>query len=592
MGALSSWLLGALAVAGWAITVVAGAASPSTSNHLPDVEAARENAFALFNSIHSAMRQWGSSVHHNGMSFYLAQAPEGSIFYHGDTTPNPPPTFEWLAFEFEHAAIFAQSWEPRARVNLSLDLENVHPADIRSADGDILSWHRMSHHMTPYGPGHGPILDSSSPQRPLDTFTNDEDDHQPKNPGHTPDLSRPWRGYLQIYRANRPLNLLYIDGEAAAKCTLGPMDSQDYILLGHEPDDRDGSKHVWDEARRGMDMCALAEEWAFAAGGKIDGFIRMEAGFEVIFCDFSAEGGLDLQSVQASPFGNESGIDLEPPDDPARSPSRQLSYFEWLRAAAARFHGHPAGRLDVDWSSMVSAFAHPANLTNPDPARRDLPRIVSATARERRDIRARLRDVVVGRGGRAPARGKGTVDWQGVVDRIVTRFGRRLWWVANAAGLAAWEVSAGVGTLIDPFTDYLDRRDQAETLAVRRCTRHYLDPVFTAPDVLVRPGTWTPEDEAIAAAVEAVSGSICSSLFAARGVMRSNGSDAAGQARELLRELVEQLRWSTWRECGTCGLDEICSIPMFPTGSEEDYFHPRCKNRKDLLSSRGYWGWV
>jgi hypothetical protein len=43
----------------------------------------RLNAFQIFNAIHSAMRQWGSSLNHNGMSFFLATVPEGQLFYHG-----------------------------------------------------------------------------------------------------------------------------------------------------------------------------------------------------------------------------------------------------------------------------------------------------------------------------------------------------------------------------------------------------------------------------------------------------------------------------------------------------------------------------
>lgn len=65
-----------------AVSAIAVGASRSVANH-PDVESAHDNAFAIFNSIHSAMRQWGSSVHHNGLSFYLSTAPEGSTFYHG-----------------------------------------------------------------------------------------------------------------------------------------------------------------------------------------------------------------------------------------------------------------------------------------------------------------------------------------------------------------------------------------------------------------------------------------------------------------------------------------------------------------------------
>lgn len=545
----------------------------SSTAHYPSPSAAEENAFALFNSIDSAMRQFGSSVHHNGLTFYLAQAPEGSVFYHGDYRTFRPPSFEWLAFEFEHAQIFAESWEPREKPDNSSD------------QADFLIQHRSSHHLQPLSPsvssgGHG-LQDQVASQYPIvnQRHVEGNDTRDPGGPS-LPDLSKPARGYFHTYIANRPLNLLYIGGESAAKCDLGPMDSQDYILLDKE-------QHGWrGELTRATEMCALAEEWKFEAGGKIDGFVRMEAGFEIIYCDFFD--GLDLVSVQASPFRNETGIQYDPFEDSIRGLDAMTRNFEWLRAVAARFHGHPAGRLDVDWSSTVSAFAYPMNLSNPDWSRQDLPRVINATLEDRRNIRARLRDVVVKRGGRTAAE-KSVVNWQGVVDKIVTRFSKRLWWMGNAE-LDADNFIAEIGTLINPFIDYLDKSQAAKQLAIDRCAQHYLD------QRILHPETWTPEDRAIAAAIGVVSRTICTSLFSAREVLRSNTTAAddesppvVDEARGIVQSLISDLRWSTWRECGNCGPDSVCSIPMFPMGSTEDYFHPRCKNVTSLLSSFGYW---
>lgn len=587
-------LLRSVAAASCATAVAA------SSSHHPDVKAAQDHAFALFNSVHSAMRQFGSSVHHNGLSFYLAQAPEGSVFYHGDYSPERPWSFDWLAFEFEHAGIFAESWEPPKRVNMS-----VHPESSPSSSSSIesmderLFWHRMSHQLPPIGPqtahaqaqvqaqAQTQLLDRTSWQQPLSVAANDKEDKYNRPGPHFPDWRTPARGYLHMYRANRPLNLLYIDGESAAKCNLGPMDSQDLILLDWDKESNDSARRPFKEIERGIDMCALAKEWSFAAGGHIDGFIRMEAGFEIIYCDWSPQGGLDMLSVQGSPFQNETGTDDDAQDSRHSRAALTLA-FEWLRACAARFQGHPADRLDVDWSSMVSAFAYPVNLTNPDRTRQDLPKISNTTRAERQNIRARLRDVVVERGGRQAAE-KGVVNWQGVADRIVTRFSKRLWWIGNTKALAARDLIAEVGTLINPFIDYLDHGPMAEHLAIERCVQHYVDPH------LLRPQTWTPEDRAIAAAIGTVSGAICRSLFAAREVLR--GNETAGgfaspvhEAQAIVQKLINDLRWSTWRECGACAADEICSIPMFPVGSKEDYFHPTCKNMSSILRTGEYWG--
>lgn len=522
------------------------------------------------------MRQFSSSVHHNGLSFYLAQAPEGSIFYHGDYRIETPPDFEWLAFEFEHAQIFAESWEPRKNMDLS------------TYTADRLLRHRMSRRSLSVSKETDILQDSISTQHPLSGASSGGGGSIQGSAGpYWPDWSKPARGYFHTYVANRPLNLLYIGGESAAKCNFGPMDSQDLIMLDQGHDEHANLSRG--EIFRATRLCALAKEWDFEAGGKIDGFVRMEAGFEIIYCDFFD--GLNLQSVQASPFRNETGVDIDPPADFKRPHDAEILDFEWLRAVAARFHGHPAGRLDVDWSSMVSAFSYPINLSNPDSSRQGLPRVINATREERSNIRARLREVVVERGGRSFAE-KGVVNWQGVVDQIVTRFSKRLWWMGNTE-LGPGDLIPGIGTLINPFVDYLDHSPLAEQLAIDRCARHYVDPHTLHSE------SWTPEDGAIAAAVVAVSKTICTSLFSAREVLHSNMTTAgveplANKAREIIQKLISDLRWSTWKECENCGPDEICSIPMFPMGSEEDYSHPRCKNATGMLASSEYWrlGWA
>lgn len=557
------------------------ATAVASTSHYPDVKAAHQNAFELFNSIQSAMRQWGSSINHNGMSFYLATAPEGSIFYHGGYSPDRPKTHEWLAFEIEHSSQFAESWEPRDPKAHS-DLEGP-PSD--DALAEILMRHRAFHHLplSDMSDERRQFLHLTSPQRPISTDEDDEpiEDPPPSPPPFT-QPNQPTRGYLQIYRTNRPLNLLYIDGQAAAKSPLGSLDSQDLILLGRDPSPGPGQR----EWQRATGFCALADKWAFAAGGKIDGFIRMEAGFEIIQCDFSASGGLDLVSVQASPFRNESGVEEA---FLAVREARRARFFEWLRASAARFHGMPEGRLDVDWSSMVSAFAYPVNLSNPDRTRQDLPRVVKTTREERFGIRERLAQVITHRGGQDAVE-KGVVNWQGVTDKIVTRFSERLWYMANGR-LTGQALLITIGTVLDPYISYTDHTPMAERLAFERCTQHYLDPKALSFE------TWTPEDHAIAAAIERVSHRICDALFFARNILHSNSTALADiidhpveQAKVIIRQLMEELRWSTWKDCGKCSSpNEICSIPMFPMGALEDYISPSCKNITRIIENRGYW---
>jgi len=82
-----------------------GVAAASTQTVIaPSEDAIRQNAFHIFNAVHSAMRQWGSSINHNGMSFFLATVPAGQPLYHGTRDSERPQGFEWLAFEAEHAS--------------------------------------------------------------------------------------------------------------------------------------------------------------------------------------------------------------------------------------------------------------------------------------------------------------------------------------------------------------------------------------------------------------------------------------------------------------------------------------------------------
>jgi hypothetical protein len=164
-----------------------------------------------------------------------------------------------------------------------------------------------------------------------------------------PDFSR---GYLHIYRTTRPLNkLVYIDGMSAGKTGMGTLDSQDFVLRNVS---NGGDGPVFGDFERGQDLCEMGAELG------IEGFVRMEMGFEIIFCEFSD--GLVLESVRGRASGKNKSF--------GRMPQLEL-----LRGASMRYPGITAQRLILDYSGMVSAYWYDFNLTNPDPERLDLPRL-------------------------------------------------------------------------------------------------------------------------------------------------------------------------------------------------------------------------
>lgn len=182
------------------------------------------------------------------------------------------------------------------------------------------------------------------------------------------------------------------------------------------------------------------------------------------------------------------------------------------------------------------------------------------------------------------------VDWQGVVDALVTRFSNRLHFIAHG-NLSVEMLWGELGTLLNQFLDYpADMKASTSSPAsIMLCTRHYLDAALLRKDI------WAPEDSAIFVALGVVTDKICSSLFHIRSLLASTHDSeiALLRSREVAGELMEQLQWTTWRECGGCANSaQFCFTPIFPAGSVEDYYSPNCKGIEDMEeSSKGcYWG--
>ncbi|KAK3939353.1 hypothetical protein QBC46DRAFT_450414 [Diplogelasinospora grovesii] len=471
------------------------------NNFAPSEEIARQNDVHIFNAVHSAMRQWGSSLNHNGMSLILAAVPEGVLFYHGTHKPNPPPGPEWLAFEIEHSEGFSRPFRPPPP---------------RPPPGDP--------------PGPPPQFGAQVPMS-----MSDGADRGP--PGERD-------GYLHIYRTTQPLHLLYVDGMGAGKTDMGTLDTQDLLLRGTRED------VPWNEQGRASGLRNFTQSLG------LNGIVRMEAGFEVIYCDF-ADGGIELQSAYRRPE----------PEGPGNVGNR-LRLFEYMRAVSQRYHGIGAGRAVLDFGSMVSAFWYPLNLTTPQNAGGELlPRLTGATEEQLDAMRARVQEVTHDRLGKTYSE----VDWQGVVDMIITRYADRLQFLATKVEDID-TLRGEVNNLLNIYIDYSQNDDRLER-AVERCAEHYLPPL---------PTNHTQEDRFILAAIRSVTAKICSTLFQVRDLMVDPDADE-GEAPTLalaaLRDLVHNLRWTNWKECPQpCEPDEVCFVAMWPFGDVASHEQPTCRN--------------
>jgi len=74
-------------------------------SHHTTAQPSASNSTRIFNAVSNAMRQFGSTLQHNGMSFAVATMPEDTELYHGNFSPYRINGTEWLAFEPEHAMV-------------------------------------------------------------------------------------------------------------------------------------------------------------------------------------------------------------------------------------------------------------------------------------------------------------------------------------------------------------------------------------------------------------------------------------------------------------------------------------------------------
>lgn len=503
----------------------------ASSFHGPSVQYAKENAIHVFNALHASMRQWDSSLKHNGMSFFCASIPNNTLLYHGTGSDKAIEGTEWLAFEIEHAEVFAGPRGPHGG-----GPGRGPPGGRRPGDGDR---------------GRGPPPDNGSGT----SRDREGEEFGPRNSLN--DIATEGSGYLHIYKTKKPLTkLLYLDGMSAGKTSMGTLDTQDRIFLNSsakplDPPRRGGPMSDYQRAEA---MCNLSTEYG------IEGIIRMEAGFELILCNFSTSVSL-VSAFERPKYGTDEGIN-------------DLRQFEYVRGIGYRYNGITAQRVTVDYSYMVSAYFYPLNLTNPDASRPELPRL---PADDKAGLAA-LKSDVLRLFSDSKAQSNAGIDWQGVVDMIITRYSDRLQYMVSNISTQQTILSE-INFLLSVFVNYKDVDINA---SVAKCTNHYLLPISPV----------TTSDGFIYAAILAVSEKICSTLFDVRAILLKDGgkgTSVAEPAKKKIAGLIEYLDWSDWKSCGKCAYDEVCFVAIWPWGGVEDHLSPGCVKNDQMAGRIGYW---
>ena len=362
-----------------------------------------DNSTAIFNSIRAALRQSPSDIHPVGVSYFPAVIPKGTLMYHAGS--RVPTTFEWLAMDHEFSYVFGLK---------------------------------------------SPSYGRKSLERKHGRFGNGRHGNRPKGP--PPDEQGRSSQKMLTYRAARDLNkFLYLDGASAAKTDSGEMDTQ--LMLSNVikkklnlPDD--------DENERMAERLYAARICKWGKPFGLDGIIRVEVGFEVILCDFSADNvelvsmldmvypneylGLPSPTIISKEGGwplDESGklvedqltddqkaiLDREDGWEQVLSNFNAVERFNCLRAGAA--HDHGEHRIHLDYRHLVSGINR--TYINPDPNNRRLLNDGMTWEKQLEMVDDLERALEVG------FDASQSMDWQLALDELVNKFAPLLKSVSN-----------------------------------------------------------------------------------------------------------------------------------------------------------------
>ncbi|KZT04743.1 uncharacterized protein LAESUDRAFT_682226 [Laetiporus sulphureus 93-53] len=432
------------------------------------------------------------------------------------------------------------------------------------------------------------------------------------DPEHSIWFSVGENGTLFTFSTTRELKLLYFDGCSATK-EGGVVDTQDVLIYGEVPHEEHWGG-IASEWRRLADMCAWGKQY------DIDGFIRMQASFEIMYCDFSkglelvstintVTGGVifkDPQSYRGNlmPLGTndeklESPSDhldrpwtdpTPPPESWKGSPPKPIVGEVWH---AGTWHNAFPGdtRVHLDLSSMI-IFYDPAFRSLIEPRRshkREDHRLLNIS---KEDIAAAQMDVdhVLRRD---PGAGSG-LDWQSLAQVIQDRFSDRLPYLDYLLHQPITNVSEQVADVrqqvIVSLIPYMPRAGVGEpawyAAIARGCAMSFTSHLPAS--------RFTKQEHVLKAAVDEVLHEVCRVLTATwREAFDIEEQDTETAEtlfmkwRDNIKALIEWLDWQAWLGCSpACNEDEYCFTPQyipFPGSHRDKENHlPRCMSMKPI----------
>lgn len=495
-----------------------------------------ENATAVFNEVNNAARQKNADLNPIGVSFIPAYLPVGTHLYHSTRNGGKiPDSFEWTAMDYEFSYNFAHFNRGKPR---------------SGRPGPPPGGHRgRKHHgngpggKSPFGKGpHG------GPRPPFGSGNSN----------------------LLTFEVTRPLDkLFYLGGASAAKSETGEMDTQ-YILSQAE------SYDVFDERWAAEQICS----WGKKNGG-IDGYIRLEIGFEVVICDFYEK----LQLISNVTLSNVTELlefppekfdkrSLKSPDEDELNRKRSsiidgfqaMSGYEQYESGERVYSGDD--RILLDFSKLVT----PLNRTyiNPDPYKR---RIYNISTDVKGQLLTEL-DTVLS----TPNDPYSSTNWQVVTTNIEKKFGPIL---ANLnTSFALYNVHKTLGVLganITTYTFNFYRRyvnypehnlsAEARKMAIWDYIHPYL-PLKSRSDLLILSSLAKVQESLVDAMIESFElGRDLMSVYTIPNMPKEKRNALEKQALSLqtkIKSLLDTLNWPLFYRCRqNCKIGEMCFIPTW-----------------------------
>ncbi|KAF8755672.1 hypothetical protein RHS01_05241 [Rhizoctonia solani] len=428
------------------------------------------------------------------------------------------------------------------------------------------------------------------------------------DPEHATIFTGGSNGRLFTFVTTRSLRVVYFDGAGGAKLLSGALDTQNLLAWG-----RIRNQTIFEEQALINDLC----QWGKAFS--IDGYVRMEMDFEIMYCDFH-QGIEVVSSLHILP--TEGGhVPGEPRDETnlfnrsLTSPStrfRLRSLEEsrpphWRGALssltervseifqAAAWHGRAPGevRVRLDVARLVTLY-DPALRTGTQ-LRRGLEKV------QHRGKGLSQEDIDTFRGWvansvRPDAPVTSGVDWLALTTVIMDRYGSRLEYLrlllnsdSISPNATAIVEGARAQLMIMLMPDLTPDTIPNDTALADSGPKHATPELQwtkvglmngSSPSWNIALHTWFPISH--------------TRLLPAKNGHYTKPADLVDRWRTQVDKLMQWLDWPMWNKCTPeCDLDSICFIPTWPIGvgstpgkkGEEDLtkidWTPKCVRKSD-----------